>query len=319
MRRRLLALAPAALVAVAIVPWALGWARLPDPVATHWAFDGTPDGSTPRVVAVLLAVVPAVFGWVALARLAIRDDAAPGTVAPVAGVTALLATLFAGTAPLTVLANLDAVAAGAAAGVGPLAVVGLIAPALLAGLAAARCARVLERPASDVDARDLPSAGLLVGQTAAWAGEGNARWPLLLAAAGAVAVVATLLAGESGVVWGGLLLASTVTVGLSRVEVVVGAGGLRAALGPFGWPVVRLTREQISHAEAIEVVPAQWGGWGYRGSLRLFGRAAIVLRGGPGLKVSTVDERILVVTVEDPQGAAGVLNDLVGASAPTGG
>jgi hypothetical protein len=67
----------------------------------------------------------------------------------------------------------------------------------------------------------------------------------------------------------------------------------------------------VVQAEAIDIRPLEWGGWGYRGSLRLMGRAAVVLRAGPGVRLELRGGRVLAVTVDDAETAAGLLNDLV--------
>jgi hypothetical protein len=65
----------------------------------------------------------------------------------------------------------------------------------------------------------------------------------------------------------------------------------------------------------------QWGGWGYRGSRRLFRKAAVVLRAGPALRLDLADDTQLVVTVDDAESGAGLLNDLLAREpgAPDGG
>ena len=44
----------------------------------------------------------------------------------------------------------------------------------------------------------------------------------------------------------------------------------------------------------------QTGGWGYRGSLRLFKRAALVTRRGEALELTLTRKRRFIVTVDDP-------------------
>ena len=52
----------------------------------------------------------------------------------------------------------------------------------------------------------------------------------------------------------------------------------------------------------------EWGGWGYRGSLALVKKAAIVLRAGPGLRLDLLNGRTFVVTIDDPQTPAALLS-----------
>ena len=70
----------------------------------------------------------------------------------------------------------------------------------------------------------------------------------------------------------------------------------------------RIERKEIESVEVIDDVrPMKWGGWGYRGSRILFRRAAVVIRRGPGLRITTRDGRTLAITVDDPEGALAVL------------
>jgi hypothetical protein len=60
----------------------------------------------------------------------------------------------------------------------------------------------------------------------------------------------------------------------------------------------------------------QWGGWGYRGSLKLMKQAAVVLRAGPGLRLDMTGGRVFVVTIDDPGTAAALLNTEAGRRHP---
>jgi hypothetical protein len=62
----------------------------------------------------------------------------------------------------------------------------------------------------------------------------------------------------------------------------------------------------------------EWGGWGYRGSRRAFGRSAVVLRGGGAIRLLLTDGTKFAVTVDDAAAGAGLLTDLL-AGAPAGG
>jgi hypothetical protein len=68
--------------------------------------------------------------------------------------------------------------------------------------------------------------------------------------------------------------------------------------------------EQIVGASVIDLKPREWGGWGYRGSRRAFGRAAVVLRAGPAIRLDLTDRRTFAVTVDDAATGAGLVNDL---------
>jgi hypothetical protein len=71
----------------------------------------------------------------------------------------------------------------------------------------------------------------------------------------------------------------------------------------------------IASGRAIDLRPRDWGGWGYRGSLRLAGRAGWVLRAGEALELTLTDGRRFAVTVDGAAGAAEVLASLLAAPA----
>jgi hypothetical protein len=96
-------------------------------------------------------------------------------------------------------------------------------------------------------------------------------------------------------------------VTLSRIRVTVDASGLSIAYGPWGWPRQHIARPTIISARVDNIRPLRWGGWGYRGSLILFRRAAVVLRAGPGLVLELQGGRRLAITVDDPEGALRLL------------
>ncbi len=105
---------------------------------------------------------------------------------------------------------------------------------------------------------------------------------------------------------------AVVAIGLtsiSTIAVTVDSDGLHVAFGPWGVPKMRIPLSEIEDAEAIDVRPMRWGGWGYRW-VPWKRATAVVLRGGPGLKLTRAGGRTFVVTVDEAGRAAAVLNDL---------
>jgi hypothetical protein len=157
------------------------------------------------------------------------------------------------------------------------------------------------------------SVGLRAGEIAAWAGRASSRTMALLGVADLLvaAIVAIVTPVPVALV---LLVLAPVLLLFAEITVTVDRRGLRVAFGPLRWPVRHLPLSSIAQAEVIDVRPMQWGGWGYRWAP---GRAAtaVVLRAGPGLKVMLNDGRAFVVTVDHPDYAAGLLNDLVNQAA----
>ena len=95
----------------------------------------------------------------------------------------------------------------------------------------------------------------------------------------------------------------------STIAVTIDSDGLQIAFGPWGVPKKRIALADIETAQAIDVRPMRWGGWGYRW-VPWKRASAVVLRGGPGVKVNRVGGRTFVVTVDGAPRAAAVLNDL---------
>jgi hypothetical protein len=88
-----------------------------------------------------------------------------------------------------------------------------------------------------------------------------------------------------------------------EVRVVQQARGraLEVAYGPGSLVRQRFGPERILSTAAIDVSLTQNGGWGYRGSLRLFRRASLVTRRGAALELNLAGQRRFVVTVDDPE------------------
>ncbi|MGO3678297.1 MAG: hypothetical protein ACTJF6_04240 [Microbacteriaceae bacterium] len=87
--------------------------------------------------------------------------------------------------------------------------------------------------------------------------------------------------------------------------------GLRVTSGLFGFPIKRLSPEQIVKAEVAEINPGEWGGWGYRIAP---GRSAIVLKQGPGFVVTQANGKLFAVTLERPEEPVSVMQGLLDAS-----
>lgn len=90
-----------------------------------------------------------------------------------------------------------------------------------------------------------------------------------------------------------------------RIAVTVDETQLRTA---FGWPGLFRVRIPLVDIERLEYVPdlrpVRYGGWGYRGSLRLLRKAAVILRRGPGVIFALSGDRRYIVTVDDAEALA---------------
>ena len=152
------------------------------------------------------------------------------------------------------------------------------------------------------------SLGLRAGERAVWTGRARARWAwpaaALLVAAGAL--VAALAAQ-----WGTaapLLAAGVLTLGFTAVRVTVAARGVTVGYGPLGLRLTRIPQRRIASATAVQRTEFSFG---YRGSLLVFGAAAVAVRRGPALRLTLRDGKTFLVTVDDAATAAALLNDLI--------
>lgn len=141
------------------------------------------------------------------------------------------------------------------------------------------------------------------GDDVLWQGTCRARF-VVPTVAGLLGLGGVMAAVANPVVGGLVALTSLAVVPFRSVTVSVTPDAVLCRLaGPGPRPGVTIPRTEIARAEAVDVRPMSYGGWGYRGSLRLFRWAAMTLRAGPGLRLDLTDGRVFVVTVDGPAGA----------------
>jgi hypothetical protein len=166
------------------------------------------------------------------------------------------------------------------------------------------------------DGRDLaaPPATLELAadERAAWHATQRSA-PLLAAAGAALVVVVVLGLLVTPLAWPFLAVPLLVLAVLGRVVVSVDHRGLRVR-GGLGVPLRTVPLARVARADAAEVRAPDWGGWGYRVGP---GRAAVVLRSGPGLVVELTDESRFAVTLDDAATPAALLNTLARRGAPS--
>ncbi len=146
-----------------------------------------------------------------------------------------------------------------------------------------------------------------------WQGSCRARW----AWAGLVLIVAAVGAAFETAPDGWFFVVGAVPLGFCvlafcRIGVTVDDEALTIRYGLGGWPTQRVALERVRRVQAVDLNPLQWGGWGYRGSLRLRRKAAVVLRKGPALRLELdADFAELAITVDDPAGAAAAITAIL--------
>ncbi len=187
---------------------------------------------------------------------------------------------------------------------------------VLASLGAQRAASlILEQPQ---DVRAAPRMELQPGQRTAWS---SAITSKMFLAPGIIFLCLgpCLVFVPSVPLWAMPLLvaAGAGMLAFSSVRVSADAEGLRVRYGMFPWPATHISLDQIDEASVIEVNPLDWGGWGYRGTLKLMGQAAVVLRKGPGIRLDLRNDKVFVVTVDDPETPVALINGELTRSAVT--
>ena len=109
-----------------------------------------------------------------------------------------------------------------------------------------------------------------------------------------------------------VLVVAVVAVLASRIvaRVVQTSDGRRfeVVYGPGGMIRQSFDATDIEHAQATSLSLLRTGGWGYRGSLALLRRAAVVTRSGDALRLDLSRGRRFAITVDDPTAFAEALN-----------
>ena len=144
-----------------------------------------------------------------------------------------------------------------------------------------------------------------------WKGSCQARWPGALAAT-QVTIFFAVLVLWSKTIWGFILVVALVPLILAfrRLDVTVSAAGLTIAYGLKGWPRQHIRNSEIVGGGVERVGWRSSGGLGYRGSLRLFKQARVLVRHGECLRLNMTGGRRMWVSVDQAGGAVVALGDL---------
>ncbi|WKK72296.1 hypothetical protein Q0F99_04705 [Rathayibacter oskolensis] len=98
-----------------------------------------------------------------------------------------------------------------------------------------------------------------------------------------------------------------VTLGFARLRVTADRRGLRVVSRVLGIPLRRIPLADIASASTAQLRPSEWGGWGYR---IMPGRSALILGAGPGLVITTANQREFAISLRDPETPAALLEAL---------
>jgi MFS family permease len=140
------------------------------------------------------------------------------------------------------------------------------------------------------------------GERVSWVGRARVHWVALVLFALAV----LLLFLRPGLPLWVFVLIAGVGVVFSQVEAQVTNDGMRVRLG--GIPVRTFPLDRISSARAMAADPAEYGGTGWK---KVPGQSALILRAGEAIAITFRDGSQFVVTVDDPERGAALLNGLI--------
>ena len=311
-RWSLVALAALGLAAAAL-PLLLHWSELPEPIAVHWSIDWRPDGSLAKRAA-LLPLVALIGGVLLVALVGSARAYVAGRAVRVWLVTFVSALAVAASSTIVQLnVGRDIWTDAGAQTPGLLALqIGLpLVLATAAGVVAWRVWHAVKPPAP----AGTPPLPLAAGARAYWTGGASNRW--LLALGVVLLVQAAVLQAALPqlrvlpVVPPALVAAAIVLEFFSRIRVTIDHRGVQVRYGHLGLWTRRVPLARIAAARAVDIDPLAHGGWGYRGSLLLFGKASIVVRAGPALELDLTHKQRLFITVDDAATGARLLSALL--------
>ena len=312
---------PAVLVAVALAAQVLALPALPDPVAIHWGASGSPAGFGPAwIVPVLTAAIgfglPLVIAASALAGLRRGDR---GTTYRLLGATSLGVSTLLGALTTSLFVMQvgieDASAAPDLWGPGLASLIATIALGVAGWLLQPHepyRVSALDASAGTTEIRLGDTERVVWLQRTQIARSGI----IVLGIAPLVLVAANILvvfeAPESGVSTGLVILTVLVLALLLMTcafHVRVDEHGL-SVISVAGFPRIHVPLAEIARAEPVSVNPmGEFGGWGLRWAPGGSG-FGVVLRTGPGIRVTRTNGKAFTVTTDDAETGAALLNAL---------
>ncbi|MEV6831610.1 hypothetical protein [Amycolatopsis sp. NPDC051102] len=103
---------------------------------------------------------------------------------------------------------------------------------------------------------------------------------------------------------------AAVTALTYRVKAAVDAKGVTIRFGLLGFPWRHIALADIHEATTRELATLRDGGLGLRFD-PVTGTTAYKVRGGPALALALANGRTVLVSVDDPETGAGLVNDLI--------
>lgn len=276
-----------------VVPFCIFWRRLPEPMASHWGFSGPPNDATPRLVTMgVFLVIPLLLPFFARWVTSARSLFATSAVAVSMTLIAWCVVLFNVDQPSWRSADLPGWFLWA---LGAFTVVAVVAGSWL--------------PVPAPSAVSQPSTELSPDERAAWFQVMRVRgWWIAGVVSGSVVVASVVFGNWAIALTQALVLGLCMSFAVVRVR--VDRNALSIGYGPFSVPTKRISIQDITSAEAFNLVPLEHGGWGYRGT-PWSKNPALVLRGGEALRLRLQGGRTFSMTVDGASDAAALINGFI--------
>ncbi len=298
---------PAAVLGLSFGPFLAYRSQLPTRVASHFDSSGVADGSmTPTQLASFTGVMM-LLGLGACVWLSASKHKLPTAIAPTVAFTGAFIAAMGGAILATTAVAQRGLGNWEDADLDPLVLLTVIGSGVVFGALAALLASRLPSTQEPGTAGPAPRMNLAPGEHAVWTSTLYARWPFVAGLA-MLLVSAVLVPLTSRWVTALVFVSAVAAISLARIRVRADGAGLQVRYGFAAWPRTKVPLGRIEEACAIDVRPMQWGGWGYRGSLTLMKRAAVVLRAGPGIRLNLRNGKVFVVTIDDPETPVALLN-----------
>jgi len=306
-RRMVFVVLPVVILGLVVVAAGLTWGDLPNPLATRFHPDGSATGSMPRNTWLVMQLAVAGLCAGELAHIGRR----PTPDAPILAAVASFIGFLVGLLGLFIAMANEGHADWHDVTMGNGAIAGALGGAIGWTLPVVQMARRIAPPHAPYANRAMPFGP---NEHPAWFGHTRS---IGFALAGVANIALGMVIVVTNQAWVGVVVFAIgiVLLGFTSVVVVIDGRGIGVRSGPLGWPRIRLPLGVIEEATPVIVRAMAVGGWGYRGSLRLFRRAAWVLRSGPGLELQLRGGQRFTVSIDDADEAAAVLNGLLARAA----
>jgi hypothetical protein len=294
----------AILGAAALIVWS--WRdTLPDPVATHWGLGGQPDGFSSLATNLSLLIGTGVFTVAAMSAIAWIWGRSTATRRISVGCAVGIATMLAIDTVGTLWGQRGLTDAAEAGSVDLLIALACGAALVTGALAAACVRRDPPTPATQPVPASASRVTMATTERVVWFQRIHLRGAVAICAGAFVLIVGL---GVATSMWAFTPIGLILPIGLALFDftVRVDPAGLTVR-SILGWPRTAIPATEVVEATATYIDPFRdFGGWGWRVGRK--GRTGVVLRRGRALLVEQTDGRSFVVTVDDADTAAALLN-----------